>query len=169
MKTKPNRRLPWEFAAIRRGVPRNERGADSSRHVFSSLLSWTAVKKFPVWLLLAAVLSPAQPLHPTEFQVKAAYLYNFGKFVRWQGGHGAISASRDICVFGKDPFGAVLDATVAGETLDGSPITVKRPTKIRDTAQCGGKPTGRHSARGPGGGNPNGERYSKFCVARRHH
>lgn len=41
---------------------------------------------------------------PNEYQVKAAYLYNFGKFVTWSATNG--DADRfAICILGKDPFG----------------------------------------------------------------
>jgi YfiR/HmsC-like len=78
----------------------------------------------------------AQGPHPTEPQVKAAYLYNFGKFVRWESDPSANTNEREICVFGKDPFGPVLDSTVAGESIDGKKITVRRPANIQDAAQC---------------------------------
>lgn len=74
-------------------------------------------------------------MHPTESQVEAAYLYNFGKFVRWQD-QSTNTASIKICVLGKDPFGNVLDSTVAGESIDGRKILVKRIVKIQDAATC---------------------------------
>jgi hypothetical protein len=86
-------------------------------------------------LLLVTPLH-AQDAHPTESQVKAAYLYNFGKFVRWPEGRSAKLDSLAICILGKDPFGAVLDSTVAGENIDGRKITVKRLSSIQETAQC---------------------------------
>lgn len=85
--------------------------------------------------LFATVFLSAQQ-HPTEAQVKAAYLYNFGKFVTWQPDQVANSGSLDICVVGKDPFGPVLDATVAGESIDGRKITVKRIGKVQDAPEC---------------------------------
>jgi hypothetical protein len=91
---------------------------------------------FLLALSLAGICSPAQEAHPTEFQVKAAYLYNFGKFVRWQVGRSASSDSVDICVLGKDPFGAILDATVAGESIDARKIAVKRISRAQDAAPC---------------------------------
>lgn len=83
-----------------------------------------------------ATSSFAQPVHPTESQVKAAYLYNFGKFVRWQADHISPSESLEICVLGKDPFGAVLDSTIAGESIDGRKITVRRIARLQDAAPC---------------------------------
>jgi uncharacterized protein DUF4154 len=94
----------------------------------------SAVFIFP--LSLIASTSLAEEVHPTESQVEAAYLYNFGKFVKWQDERSSESGSREICVFGKDPFGGVLDSTVAGESIDGKKITVSRPASIQDTSQC---------------------------------
>jgi YfiR/HmsC-like len=84
--------------------------------------------------ILSVVCAPAQQ-RPTESQVKAAYLYNFGKFVTWQADQPATD-SLVICVLGKDPFGAVLDATVAGENINGKPITVTRLARLQDAAPC---------------------------------
>jgi hypothetical protein len=88
-----------------------------------------------VSLLLGALSASAQAVHPTESQVKAAYLYNFGKFVTWQMDRGA-GSTLDICVLGKDPFGPVLDSTVSGESIDGHPIAVKRLVAIQDGSHC---------------------------------
>lgn len=90
-------------------------------------------------LLICCFLHPlqcsAQQTHPTESQVKAAYLYNFGKFVRWQ-----VAApgddSFDICVLGKNPFGSALATTVAGEKIDGQRIAVKNIANPSDASHC---------------------------------
>ena len=87
-------------------------------------------------LPLTSVLSLAQQAHPTESQVKAAYLYNFGKFVRWESDRMSSRGSFDVCVLGKDPFGGDLDSTVAGESIDGKRITVRRVAKVQDAGSC---------------------------------
>lgn len=87
------------------------------------------------FLFLSFALAPAQQ-HPTEAQVKAAYLYNFGKFVRWQTDSPARHDSFDICVVGRDNFGAILDSTVNGETIDGKPVTASRIAGSQDMAHC---------------------------------
>lgn len=79
--------------------------------------------------------STAQQAHPTESQVKAAYIYNFGKFVHWQTPP-PDSSSFDICVFGKNPFGSALAATVSGEKLNGKNILVRNVVSLPDTAHC---------------------------------
>jgi hypothetical protein len=78
----------------------------------------------------------AQQSHPTESQVKAAYLYNFGKFVRWPVAPGDSGASFDICVLGKDPFGVVLDSTVVGGSIDDRKVTAKKIASLQESDHC---------------------------------
>jgi hypothetical protein len=69
--------------------------------------------------------------------VKAVYLYNFGRFVHWP--PTATAGKRDsfsICILGQDPFGPSLDSTLAGETLDGKPLAVKRISTPGDAGEC---------------------------------
>jgi hypothetical protein len=92
-------------------------------------------------LVLITSLFPATHLHaqdarPTPTQVEAAYLFNFGKFVRGQTERTAHSDSFGICVLGKDPFGAVLDSTVAGESIGGKHIAVGKLSRMQDASDC---------------------------------
>ncbi len=87
-----------------------------------------------VLLALAGIANSQRP-KPTEYEVKAAYLYNFGRFVRWPAPSPA-SDSFLICVMGQDPFNSLLDATVKGESIDGKPLLVKRILTIADAAKC---------------------------------
>src|SRR5882672_2944138 len=79
----------------------------------------------------------AQQPKPNEYQVKAAYLYNFGRFVKWPAG---IAAGKGdyfaVCVLGQDPFGSTLDSTLAGEALDGKPVVIRRIARTQDAAGC---------------------------------
>ncbi len=64
----------------------------------------------------------------SEYSVKAAYLLNFGKFMRVA--PGAQSASDfNICVLGEDPFGGSLDDITSGEKIDGRTVRVIRLQK----------------------------------------
>jgi hypothetical protein len=56
-----------------------------------------------------------------EYQVKATYLYNFVKFVEWPAA--ARSGPLNICVAGRNPFGAFLDDLLRGEVVEGRPLT----------------------------------------------
>jgi hypothetical protein len=67
-------------------------------------------------LLLTANL---QAQRPTDYDVKAAYLFNFGKFLRQP--DTSRPPSFDICVLGHDDFGGALDKLTANEQLNGVP------------------------------------------------
>jgi hypothetical protein len=77
--------------------------------------------------LLVAAPGRAAPEAPTEWEVKAAYLYNFTRFVEWPEDP-AIPADAPFVVgiLGPDPFGRVLDATLAGKSVGTHPIVVRR-------------------------------------------
>jgi hypothetical protein len=80
---------------------------------------------------------PAQQSKASEFEVKAAYLYNFGRFVQWsQAAAASKGNSFPICVFGQDPFGTVLDTTLSGESIDGKAVVAKRVSKAQDALDC---------------------------------
>ncbi len=66
-----------------------------------------------VMVMLFLTGTRAQPPTAGEYQVKAAFLYNFAKFVEWpSSSFPDASAPFRICVFGQDPFGqALLDIT----------------------------------------------------------
>src|ERR1700722_8995933 len=97
------------------------------------------------WLLPPLIVSicfgsqavSAQAAKASVSQVQAAYLYNFGKFVKWPALAPANqSGAFTICVLDEDPFGGVLQSTLTGETVGGKPVTVKRLPKAQDAAAC---------------------------------
>jgi len=72
----------------------------------------------------------------TESEVKAAYLYSFGRFVQWPTRAEGAGARFTICVLGADPFGATLDATVAGTTVRGRNVVVRRLPAVAGATDC---------------------------------
>ncbi len=73
-------------------------------------------------LLLATSGVGAQDV-TREYQVKAAFLYNFAKFVEWPAS--ALTGALTICIAGRNPLGTFLDETVDGETVGGRPIRTR--------------------------------------------
>ncbi|MBI3844879.1 MAG: YfiR family protein [Planctomycetes bacterium] len=72
-----------------------------------------------------------------ELRVKAAFLYNFAKFVTWPEKSFVDSKSPLVIgIVGDDPFKSVLDQTVGGKTVDGHQIQVKRFGKGDDLRAC---------------------------------
>jgi hypothetical protein len=91
---------------------------------------------FALAFFVTTVLLAQQP-KPSEYQVKATYLYNFGRFVKWPGTVPAGKGdSFSVCLIGQDPFGSILDSTLAGEALDGKPVVLRRISKPQDAGEC---------------------------------
>jgi hypothetical protein len=72
-----------------------------------------------------------------EYQVKAAFLLNFAKFVEWppqtfKGPGDSIS----ICVLGPNPFGRSLDEAVDGKSIDGRKFVVRQVAEIQQAGGC---------------------------------
>jgi len=75
-------------------------------------------------LIVAFAVPPARAQEsPLEYQVKAAYLYNFVKFVEWPAG--AVPGTLSMCTAGHNPFGKALDDIVRGESIDGHAIATR--------------------------------------------
>ena len=94
----------------------------------------------------AAAAAP-QTARPTEYQVKAAYLSNFGRFVEWppaidpaqgsgEGGSTGNAEPFNICILGADPFGPDLDHVVAGQKINRSRLAARRISKVQDAPGC---------------------------------
>ena len=94
-----------------------------------------------VVILLFCALAPRQALAQTnragEYQIKAAFLFNFGQFVTWApDAFPTAAAPFVICVLGDDPFGTTLDEIVEGATLQGRPTRVERYREVEDVGDC---------------------------------
>lgn len=86
-------------------------------------------------LLLAAL--HATGLHAaiaSEYEVKAAFIYNFTRFVQWPPARA--SGPLDICVMGEDPFGSAIDEAVAGKSVGERAINVTRIEAIKEAKAC---------------------------------
>jgi hypothetical protein len=76
-------------------------------------------------LVLPSLLMAEEPL--SEYQVKAAFMLNFTRFIEWPASAFETAESPlGICILGDDPFGAELDALVEGETVNDRKLTVRR-------------------------------------------
>jgi len=77
------------------------------------------------------------PAPPSEYQVKAAFLFNFVKFVEWPPNTFPDSNTPFVIgVLGQDPFGSYLDETVRGEHLNTRPFVVQRYRSANEIKQC---------------------------------
>lgn len=99
------------------------------RQVFAVLFSCLA------GLLAQAPL--ARGAAPTEFQVKAVFVFNFATFVQWpmeqQAGPGAPFV---IGLLGADELAGYLEEAVRGELVDGRPLQVRRYRNVEEVDDC---------------------------------
>jgi hypothetical protein len=88
------------------------------------------------FLLLLGASVQAQTV-PREFQVKAAFLFHFAQFVEWP--PTAFAASNSplcIAVLGDNAFGAAIEETVRGETIQNRKLAVRHFRHLKDVKDC---------------------------------
>ncbi len=93
---------------------------------------------FLVLFLSACICAPAlgNPNRKREYEIKAAFLYNFTKFVAWNDASFPDDrAPFVIAVLGDDPFGDALSA-LERETAHGRPIVVRRAASLDALGPC---------------------------------
>jgi YfiR/HmsC-like len=73
---------------------------------------------------------PAQELQ--EYEVKAAYLFNFGRFTEWPAPQ---EGPVQLCVLGRDPFGTALGG-LEGRTLQNRTLHLRRDIALADIPSC---------------------------------
>jgi hypothetical protein len=111
------------------------KGIAQVRRIPRARVTWRAVLALG-WLMVAAAGVRAQNPKPTDYQVKAAYLYNFGRFVEWPVSVTGKGEFFTVCVLGKDPFGPILDNVLAGETIGGKSVVAKRISTPQESGNC---------------------------------
>lgn len=96
----------------------------------------------PVAALVLGGIAPASAIRGTppkllELSVKATFLPKFLSYIAWPPNVGA-SANETIqlCVIGRDPFGARLDEAVAGQRVDQHPVAVRRIETAQAATGC---------------------------------
>jgi hypothetical protein len=93
-----------------------------------------------VCLLLAPDFScdgVARAASTNEYQIKAAFLFNFAKFVVWPARAFAdANTPLVIGVLGQDPFGSYLDQTVQGERVDNRQLVIQRYHSTAEIKNC---------------------------------
>ncbi len=72
-----------------------------------------------------------------EYQIKATFLYHFLQFVEWPDDALADDSQQIVVgILGEDPFGAVLDNALAGKTIRGKKLVIRRYTSPGEVTDC---------------------------------
>jgi hypothetical protein len=89
-----------------------------------------------VWLL-AVGGGRAQESAPTEYQLKAAFILNFAKFVEWPPAAFAEPASPIVLgILGNNPFGDALERTIQDKTINNRPLVIKGLRTSAEATNC---------------------------------
>ena len=95
-----------------------------------------------LWLLsFTAAFTPdsladTQTQPNQEFLVKAAFMYNFAKFVTWpEETFVSPDQAINLCVIGENPFANTLDS-LSGKTVHGRPLTTTHIDNPKDIEGC---------------------------------
>src|SRR5437868_6513733 len=93
--------------------------------------------------LVLMLLPPARPcgraqqFRPTEYQSKAAFLFNFAKFVEWPPQAFASGKSPLVIgILGENPFHDDLARTVRDKTIDGHPLVIRELGSTIEATNC---------------------------------
>jgi len=94
-----------------------------------------------LWALGMVVLllsgTRAQSPAAGEYQIKAAFLFNFAKFVEWpSSSFSNAAAPLRICVFGRDPFGDELLNITKDKTVNGRKLEVDQGVDLEVARTC---------------------------------
>lgn len=96
-----------------------------------------------LFAFLAVLVAPthprsarAEPRAAPADEVKAAFLYNFGKFVVWPGASPRPEATFVIGVLGDSPMAEVLDRTVRAKQVQERRIAVRRLRSAKEAQDC---------------------------------
>jgi hypothetical protein len=89
---------------------------------------------FAVLLSFCSLYTRAQEAAPSEYQIKAACLINFTKYVEWpEKAFAETNAPFVIAIYGVDNFGKDLPAMIQNKTMNGHPLEVKYFTNFFPT------------------------------------
>lgn len=109
-------------------------------HRISRALSSPAFRALPAIVLIAFLSSfftAGIARAMTESQVKAAFLYNFARYVEWpQHAFESDAAPFRICVLGADDFASVVAEIVAGKQVDARPVEVSKLSGLDGVTRC---------------------------------
>jgi len=108
------------------------------RRVRARLADLTLMCTVPFLCIISnSIAVTAQTKSANEYQVKAAFLYNFAKFIDWP--PSAFTDAKqplEICVYGRDPFGTVLEDALLGKTIGERRVGLGRAMQFQDLAGC---------------------------------
>jgi len=72
---------------------------------------------------------------PGEYQIKAAYLINFARYVEWPAGRLPAGTPLRLCLLGRDPFGGAL-LGLDGRQVQGREVRLRQADCLEQALDC---------------------------------
>lgn len=92
-----------------------------------------AIALFTLWAVIAGTAcADDKDIH--EDEVKAAFVYNFAKFIEWPSGK--VNESITLCILGESPLGFSALKAIDGRTAQDKPLVTKLLNKSDDLKGC---------------------------------
>lgn len=86
---------------------------------------------------LASVGFADEAAQPSEYQLKAAFIFNFAKFIEWPPPAASNQESPfKIGVIGENPFGGELEKVIRGKIVSGRTFIVKQIKNLSEIKSC---------------------------------
>jgi len=121
-------------------APGSVRGKEPRVRPFAVLgcpLRFTLIVFVALTFLSGPALVYAQATEPSEYQLKAAFLFNFAKFIDWpKNVLGGPQSPFTICGLGQDPFGHILDDELQGKVIGDRPLATRRLKGTEEARRC---------------------------------
>jgi hypothetical protein len=103
-------------------------------------MRFRAARLFVLSLLIlrVGILAVAQEdSQPTEYQIKAAFIFNFAKFVEWPAAAFPKATSPMVVgVLGENPFHEALEKTIKNKTVDEHPVVIMQFRSATEATNC---------------------------------
>jgi uncharacterized protein DUF4154 len=79
----------------------------------------------------------AQNSQPTEYQIKAAFIFNFARFIEWPPkAFSRTTSPLVIGILGENPFHNDLQRTIGGKTVDDHPLVINELSSPAEATNC---------------------------------
>ncbi len=102
----------------------------NSRYNFRALLALVAT-------LIAILFSVnLRAVELQEYDLKAAFLYNYALYVEWPKASASSTDHFQICLLGADPFDGNLEKVLGPKNVVGKPILIRKLSSAKEAPSC---------------------------------
>jgi len=116
---------------------RNPSGRQCPRQIPASRRMVGLAPAAVLWMLLGAGFARGQTGATGEYQLKAAFLFNFAKFIDWpESSFASPHSDFAICILGADPFGRAMDELLQDKMVANRRVSVERYRQVTEARHC---------------------------------